>query len=347
MNYELYMNKCIELAKLGEGNVSPNPLVGCVIIDQNGNIISTGYHQKYGENHAERNAIINAGNKDLKDATLFVNLEPCSHYGKTPPCADLIIEKGIKRVIIGMRDVNPIVAGNGIKKLKNAGIEVIEGILEKECRQLNEIFIKNMEEQKTYVALKTATTLDGKIATASGSSKWITSAPAREEVKLIRNRYDAILTSCGTVIADDPTMEHRQKIVLDRNLKTDFIGAKIYQSHNVTVFYDEKLTPPDINNVKFIPAPVLNNQLDIKYILKKMYELGIKSVLIEAGGKLNGSFLEYVDKIYQFVAPKIIGDNNALSCYNYRSVADISEAKNFKILNVRIFSPDILITLQR
>lgn len=211
MNYENYMKKCIALAKNGEGLTSPNPLVGCIVLDKNNNEISTGYHHKYGENHAERDALLKLHNGEEKDGTLVVNLEPCSHYGKTPPCADLIIERGLKKVIIGMQDVNPIVAGNGIRKLQKAGIEVVSGVLENECKALNEIFIKNMTLNKTFIAIKTATTLDGKTATQSGSSKWITSKLAREEVKKIRNRYDAIMTSSTTILADNPTMLHRKK----------------------------------------------------------------------------------------------------------------------------------------
>ena len=202
--YDLLMKKCIELAKQAQGETSPNPLVGCIVLNDIGEIISTGYHKKYGENHAERDALLKLD--DAKNCTLIVNLEPCSHYGKTPPCADLIIEKGVKRVVYGMKDVNPIVAGNGLKKLIDAGIEVIGPILEDECRKLNEIFIKNQVEHKTFVALKTATTIDGKIATSTNDSKWITSDFAREEVRNIRKRYDAILTSSSTILADNPTM---------------------------------------------------------------------------------------------------------------------------------------------
>jgi len=346
MNYEVYMKKCIELAKSGEGKVSPNPLVGCVIIDNSGEIISQGYHQKYGENHAERNSILSADASSLKGATLIVNLEPCSHFGKTPPCADLIIEKGIKRVVIGMRDVNPIVAGNGIKKLKDAGIEVIEGVLEDECRELNEIFIKNMTLKKTFIALKTATTLDGKIATKTGSSKWITSAAAREEVKRIRNRYDAILTSSSTVNIDNPSMLHNRKVVLDRTLCTNFKSAKIYSNGEIFVFYDKSLNAPNIENITFLPCPVNDNKLDLEYVFNKLYELGIMSVLVEAGGRLNGSVLNYTDKIYQFIAPKILGDNEALSCYDFRKVSEISEATVFKICGIKEFSPDIMLMLK-
>lgn len=345
MDYDYYMKKCIELAKLGEGNVSPNPLVGCIVLDSNGTVISDGYHHFCGGNHAERDALLKLSPEKAINGTLFVNLEPCSHYGKTPPCADLIIERGIKRVVIGMQDVNPIVAGNGIAKLKANGVEVVEHVLEDECKSLNEIFIKNMTQQKTFVAIKTATTLDGKIATSTGSSKWITSTSAREEVQIIRKRHDAILTSSSTILADNPTMEHKIKIILDRKLKTDFINSKIYQNGKIFVFHDENIKPPTVKNIEFVATPVIDNKLDIDFILNKIYKLGIMSVLVEAGGKINGAFLDYTDKIYQFIAPKIVGDNTAMSCFNYRKVENISDSKNFLIKDVQSFSPDILLTL--
>lgn len=344
MQYESLMKKCIELAKQAEGKTSPNPLVGCVILDKNGNEISTGLHAKYGDNHAERDALLKLKNGEEKDGTLIVNLEPCSHYGKTPPCADLIIERGIKRVVTGMRDVNPIVAGNGIRKLKEAGIEVIENVLKDECEKLNEVFITNMTRKKTFTAIKTATTLDGKIATANGSSKWITSAKAREEVKLIRKRYDAIMTSSSTVLADNPTMEHKTKIILDRELKTS-LNATIYKSGNIFIFHDKaKKTYEKHENITFIPTPVKDNKLDLEFIMKKLYELKIMSVLIESGGSLNGNSLDYVDKIYHFIAPKIASDNSARSCFNSRIINDINQCYNFKIDRIDNFGPDILLT---
>lgn len=339
MQYDNLMEKCINLAKQGEGKVSPNPLVGCVVLDKNGNEISTGYHAKYGENHAERDALLKLKNGEEKDGTLIVNLEPCSHYGKTPPCTDLIIERGIKRVVIGMRDVNPKV--NGIQKLKSAGIEVIEGVLEKECRQLNEIFIKNMTQNKPFIAIKTATTLDGKIATQNGSSKWITSENARAEVKKIRNRYDAIMTTSSTILADNPTMEHRKKIILDRELKTNS-NANIYQSGEIFVFYNTPFVKGGRGD--FIYTPVINNKLDLEFVFNKAYELGIKSILIESGGHLNGSALKFTDKIYHFIAPKITGDNNSKSCFDYRNINNINDSINFKIDNIENFNPDILLT---
>lgn len=336
------MNKCIELARQAEGMTSPNPLVGCIILNPDGKIISTGYHQKYGENHAERDALLKIDN--AKDCTLIVNLEPCSHYGKTPPCADLIVEKGIKTVVYGMQDVNPIVAGNGLKKLKDAGIEIIGPVLEKECLKLNEVFIKNQIEHKTFVALKTATTIDGKIATQCNDSKWITSDNARNEVKNIRKKYDAILTSSATVIADNPTMEHKKKIILDRTLKTDFVNTKIYKQGEIYVFYNEKLTPPIIPNINFMPAPVKNEKLDINYILTKLYELKIMSVLIEAGGRVNNAFLPHIDKLYHFIAPKILGDNNGKSCFYGNVIEKISECTELKFEQFQSYPPDVLIT---
>lgn len=341
MDYDKYMKKCIELAKGGEGQTSPNPLVGCVVLDKDGNEISTGFHHKYGENHAERDALLKLIKGEEKGGTLIVNLEPCSHHGKTPPCADLIIERGLKRVVIGMQDVNPIVAGNGIKRLKDAGIEVVEHVLEDECKILNEVFIKNMTQKKVFIAIKTATTLDGKIATQNGSSKWITSEKAREEVKVIRNRYDAIMTSSATILADNPTMLHRKKIILDRKLRTN-LEAPIYKNGEIYLFNDSL----DMfeGGVNFIKTPVHDDKLDLEFIFNKAYELGIKSVLVESGGHLAGSVLKYADKIYHFIAPKITGDNSSLSCFDFQQIDDINKSLNFKFLDIKSFEPDILVT---
>lgn len=339
--YDLLMKKCIDLAKQAQGETSPNPLVGCIVLNDIGEIISTGYHKKYGENHAERDALLKLD--DAKNCTLIVNLEPCSHYGKTPPCADLIIEKGVKRVVYGMKDVNPIVAGNGLKKLIDAGIEVIGPILEDECRKLNEIFIKNQVEHKTFVALKTATTIDGKIATSTNDSKWITSDFAREEVRNIRKRYDAILTSSSTILADNPTMEHKCKVILDRKLKTNS-QMTIYKQGKIFVFHSLKnQSSLSNNNLQYIYTPTVNNKLGIEFILEELYKRGIMSVLIEAGGKLNGSFLPYIDRLYHFVAPKILGDNNGKSCFYGKDVEKISNCTNLNFESVELFPPDILV----
>lgn len=329
--YFQHMYKCIELAKQAQGDTSPNPLVGCVILNPQGEIISTGYHKKYGENHAERNALLKLD--DAKDCTLIVNLEPCSHFGKTPPCADLIIEKGIKKVVYGMLDPNPLVSGRGLEKLKTAGIEVIGPVLEDECKKLNEVFIKNQTKKQTFVAIKTATTIDGKIATHCGDSKWITSDSARTEVRNLRKKYDAILTSSATILTDNPTMEHKKKIILDRENKTDH-STNIYKQGEIYVFSKEN-------------TPVKDNKLDVEFILNKLYELGIMSVFVEAGGGVNNSFLPYCDKLYHFIAPKILGDNNGKSCFYGTSQDKIENCTNLKFESFQTFAPDILITYSK
>ena len=240
-----------------------------------------------------------------------------------------------------MQDVNPIVAGNGIRKLKKAGIEVIEDVLKNECEVLNEVFIKNMTQNKTFVAIKTATTLDGKTATSNGSSKWITSELAREEVKKIRNQYDAIMTSSSTILEDNPTMLHRKKIVLDKKLRTN-LEAPIYKNGEIYLF-NETLDMFE-GGINFIKTPIKNEKLDLDFVFQKAFELGIKSVLVESGGHLAGSALKHADKIYHFIAPKITGDNNSLSCFDFQQIDDINNSLNFKITKIQQFEPDILLT---
>ena len=346
INYEKLMKKCINLAKKGRGKTAPNPLVGCVVLDKNNEIISTGYHHKYGENHAERDALLKLTDGSEKDGTLVVNLEPCSHYGKTPPCADLIIERGLKKVVIGCIDNNPKVAGNGIKKLKNAGIEVVLNVLEKECRELNEIFFTNIEEQRTFVALKTATTIDGKIATKTGDSKWITSDKSRNYARKLRTYYDAILTSSNTVIADNPTMKHKTKIILDRNLRTDW-NADIYKQGQIILVTSEDYCVDEYPlNFEVLLCPEKNGKLDLNYILKELYTSGIKSIFVEAGGKLCGEFVKenLVDKVYHFIAPKILNDNSGRSCFDGDNILKINDSKNFKLIETKTLGSDILIT---
>lgn len=355
-NYEKYMKKCIKLALKADGKTSPNPLVGCVVLDNNGKEISTGYHKAYGELHAEADALSKLNN-EARGGVLIVNLEPCSHFGKTAPCADLIIEKGIKKLVIGMKDPNPNVKGNGAEKCKKAGIKVIENVLHDECAKLNEVFIKNMTQKKVFVAIKTATTLDGKIATKTGDSKWITSEKARKEVQKIRNRYDAILTTSSTVIKDNPSMacslkngKNPVRIILDRELKTDF-NSKIYVSSDekVYVFTDEAINitkmPMIPANTEIIKCPIDNCKLDLNYIFEKLFDFGIRSILVEAGGKLNGELISLglADKIYQFIAPKILGDKEAINAFEGRKADIISNTMNFRFEDVYIFSPDILV----
>lgn len=326
---EKYMKECFKLAKKGFGKVLPNPMVGCIVLDKNGNAVSKGYHHKYGENHAERDALLKLKNYEAEGGTLYVNLEPCSHYGKTPPCADLIIEHKIKRVVIGMKDVNPRV--DGLTKLKNAGIEVTTGVLEEDAKFLNKVFIKNMTQKMPYVVLKTATTLDGKIATKTGDSKWITTEEARAEVYKMRKEFDCILTSSNTVIADNPKMEHKNKCILDKNSRVPKT-SKIFKQGNIFVATKEN-------------TPIKNGNLDIKAVLKELYKKGIYTVFVECGGTLAGSMLKdgLIDEIYQFIAPKILNDNEGKSCYNGDSIENISASKNLKIYSSTTIGNDLLI----
>lgn len=325
---EKYMRMCFALAKKGYGKVAPNPMVGCVVLDRVGNLISKGYHKKYGENHAERDALLKLKNNEAEGGTLYVNLEPCSHFGKTPPCVDLIIKHKLKRVVIGMKDVNPKV--DGITKLKNAGIEV-DFVLEEEARFLNRMFIKTMTEKMPYVVLKTASTMDGKIASKTGSSKWITSETARKEVYRMRKEFDCIMTSSNTVIADNPSMQHNFKCILDKDLRTPK-DAKIYQQGEIYIASKEN-------------TPLKDKQLDIEAVLKNLYSKGIYSVFVECGGTLAGSMLKdnLIDEVYQFLAPKILNDNNGLSCFNGADIKEISQAKNLKIYELKQIEKDILI----
>lgn len=325
---EKYMRMCFALAKKGYGKAAPNPMVGCVVLDRDGNLISKGYHKKYGENHAERDALLKLKNNEAEGGTLYVNLEPCSHFGKTPPCVDLIIKHKLKRVVIGMKDVNPKV--DGITKLKAAGIEV-DFVLEEEAQFLNRMFIKTMTKKMPYVILKTASTMDGKIASKTGSSKWITSETARKEVYRMRKEFDCIMTSSNTVIADNPSMQHNFKCILDKDLRTSK-DAKIYQQGEIYIASKEN-------------TPLKNNQLDIEAVLKNLYSKGIYSVFVECGGTLAGSMLKdnLIDEVYQFIAPKILNDNNGLSCFNGADIKEISQAKNLKIYELKQIEKDILI----
>lgn len=328
-NDEKYMKMCFALAKRGMGKVSPNPLVGCVVLDRNQNIVSKGYHKKYGANHAERDALSKLKNNEAEGGTLYVNLEPCSHYGKTPPCTDIIIEKKIKKVVFAMSDPNSKVNGESV--LKSAGIEIQKGVLKEEAKFLNRVFIKNMKFNMPYVVLKTATTMDGKIATSSGNSKWITSEKARKAVYKMRREFDCILTSSNTVLADNPEMKHRFKCILDKDFRinTDF---KVCQQGEIYIATK--------NN-----TPLKNSELDLNEVLKNLYLKGICSVFVECGGTLAGAFLRegLVDEIYQFIAPKILNDNTGKSCFDGQKQMKISDCVNLEIYRVQKYPPDILI----
>jgi diaminohydroxyphosphoribosylaminopyrimidine deaminase/5-amino-6-(5-phosphoribosylamino)uracil reductase len=321
---ESYIQVAMEIAKKGTGNVSPNPLVGCLIV-KNEKIIGAGYHQKCGENHAEINAIESA-TENLEGSTLYINLEPCSHYGKTPPCVDKIIEKKIKRVVIGTLDMNPLVSGKGIKKLKGAGIDVKVGILEKECVNLNKFFFKFITKKNPFVTLKIAQTIDGKIADTHLDSKWITSIPSRRKVHSLRSQYDAVLIGAGTVKTDNPILTVRltegrnpKRVILDTNLSLN-LDRKIFKTNgdkNLIVITSEmsSIKYKKINKLLSMGVDIAfagqgdDGKLDLKQALKELAQRNITSVLVEGGNKIFTSFIKnnLFDEILLFLSPKILG----------------------------------------
>lgn len=359
MNGE-YMRRAIELAKKGEGFTKSNPLVGAVIVKDN-KVIGEGYHKYYGGAHAEINAITDAGRINLKDAEMYVTLEPCSHYGKTPPCAQAIVESGVKKVIIGMQDPNPLVAGNGIEILKKNGIEVEIGILEQEVKKLNEIFIKYITTKMPYCILKTAMTLDGKIATASGDSKWITNELSRKFVHSLRNKVSGIMVGIGTVLMDDPMLTTRiddrkgtdaSRIIVDSrgriplNAKVLTLDSNADTIIAVTKAADKnKIEEIKKTGAKIIVTPEKDNKVDLKFLMMKLGEMKIESILIEGGSELNYSALNegIVDKINAFIAPKIIGGNNAKTSVGGEGKKYIKDAFQLENINVLRFGEDIMI----
>ena len=337
-----YMHRALELAKLGIGYTNPNPLVGAVIV-KNDSIIGEGYHAQYGGPHAEINAFDHA-TESVEGATMYVTLEPCSHYGKTPPCAKAIIKKGIKRVVIAMEDPNLLVSGKGIQILKDAGIEVTTGVLGQQAQKINEVFIKYITTGLPFCVLKTAMTLDGKIATTTGESKWITDETSRKYVHRLRHQYSAIMVGIGTVLADDPQLTTRLEGLQGRNpirIVVDTHGripldAKILQcdAHTktivaVTALADKsKIKSIETNGAEVLVAPLKNNQVDLSYVMQYLGNKKIDSVLLEGGSTLNYSALQagVVDKILAFVAPKILGGETAKTPVGGTGVSHIQDA---------------------
>ena len=314
--HEKYINLCLTLAKRGIGKTLPNPLVGCVIV-KNNKIIGKGYHKKYGGSHAEVNAIKNA-TEDVKGATLYVNLEPCSHYGKTPPCVDLIIKKGIKKVVIGMRDPNPLVNGKGIDKLRENGIEVVEGVLKEKCMELNEVFIKNITKRESFINLKLAATLDGKIAQSDGFSKWITNEHARKIVHRLRYSCDAILVGANTVRVDNPDLNARQNGKVLKYLKKLIMTNSFNFSEDLKVFKNREYVYFLTNSTK-IPEKFKKYKIiyfkDVNEIPALLYKNEIFNVIVEGGSKVSYLFLKnfIVDKVYFFYSNKILGGKDSIS----------------------------------
>lgn len=350
-----YMQQAIRLARQGRYTTDPNPNVGCVIV-KDGVIVGHGRHQFAGQAHAEVNALAQAGKK-AQGAIAYVTLEPCSHTGKTPPCADALIKAGIKKVVVAMTDPNPLVAGSGLKKLQAAGIEVQSGLLESQARALNPGFIKRMESGRPFVRVKLAMSLDGRTAMASGESKWISSEASRNDVQRLRAESSAILTGIDTVLADDPSMNVRfsgpgiatirqpKRIVLDSQFKMP-ADAKIATLAGECMVY----TTVNVDNSASFPFTIetceeKNGRIDLHALLRDLASKEINLLHVEAGSVLCGALLknDLVDEIIIYMAPHIMGDS-AKGLFHLPELAEMKDRISLEIKDVRSIGNDIRIT---
>jgi diaminohydroxyphosphoribosylaminopyrimidine deaminase/5-amino-6-(5-phosphoribosylamino)uracil reductase len=356
---ETYMKIAIAQAKKGRGRVSPNPLVGAAVVKK-GEIVGLGYHRRAGSPHAEVNALVHAGKKS-RNADLFVTLEPCCHYGRTPPCVDTIIESKIKNVIIGMTDPNPLVAGKGIARLRRAGIGVQTGVLEKECKKLNEVFIKYITRKTPFVILKVASTLDGNIATRTGDSRGLSCGKSLRLVQQLRDQVDAIMVGIGTVKADNPLLTTRLegkkgkdpvRIIVDGALSIS-PRAKVFNRRSeagVIIATTSRAPLKKKEHLEKMGARVItvtskNGGIDLKRLMRALGKLEITSILLEGGTRLITSALneKIVDKLFFFYAPKILGGRSEHGITTGAGVDRIKQALKVGDLKVRKYGDDVLV----
>ena len=354
---EQYMRQALDLARNGRGRTSPNPVVGAVIVKDEV-IVGRGWHQKAGTAHAEIHALAEAGSA-AKNATIYVTLEPCCHQGRTGPCTEAILAAGIERVVVAMVDPNPLVAGCGISRLRERGLTVDTGVLSDEAAQLNAPFIKWISCSMPFVTMKNGISLDGKIATQTGESRWITGAESRLEVHRMRNMSDAIITGIGTVLADDPELTTRLpeggkspvRVVLDRMARTP-VGAKILNIQAApTIIAVSAASPQERRDAlaaagaEVLIVPETEGKLDLAFLLRSLGQRCLTNVMVEAGGSLNSSFLfgNYVDKVVLFIAPKIIGGSGAPGPYGGTGCGALSEAVELEDMIVRHLGEDLMV----
>jgi diaminohydroxyphosphoribosylaminopyrimidine deaminase/5-amino-6-(5-phosphoribosylamino)uracil reductase len=352
-----WMRRACRLALKAAGRASPNPMVGAVLV-RNGRVIATGFHKAAGTDHAEIVALKRAGEK-ARGATLYINLEPCSHFGRTPPCSRALIAAGIRSVVAGMQDPNPLVAGRGFRELKRAGIEIRSGLLEEECRVLNEAFVKHVTRGLPLVTLKLAASLDGKIATASGDSRWISGEESRRTVHQLRNQMDAVLVGAGTVIADDPLLTCRipggrnpLRVVLDARLRLPPDAQLLrHTDREKTVIVTGRRAPArraralTARGARLLRVAERNGKLPWRAVLKQLARLGVQSLLIEGGAATAASALKEnaVDKILFFYAPKIIGGDGRVMIDSL-GVKAAGRSLKLKRLEVKRSGGDIVVS---
>jgi diaminohydroxyphosphoribosylaminopyrimidine deaminase/5-amino-6-(5-phosphoribosylamino)uracil reductase len=355
---EKYMRMALRLAEKARGRTSPNPMVGAVIVKE-GKVISRGWHKKAGEPHAEAIALRKAG-ASAKGATLYLTLEPCSHTGKrTPPCSPLVIQSGVKRVAVAMIDPNPRVSGGGVKALRFAGIRVETGLLEAEAKKLNEAFIKHVTRRIPFVTLKIAQTLDGKIATASGESKWITGEEARKEGHKLRDINDAILVGINTVLKDDPSLTTRIpkgrdpiRVVVDSALRIP-LNAKVLTRKSAAKTIIATLASAPKRKIRklqdagaeIIAVKSTQGRVDLGDLMKKLGKMDIMSILIEGGAEVNASALKsgIVDKIVMFISPMLMAGKDALCSIGGASPVRLSQAIKLRGITSRFVGQDLMV----
>nr|WP_304218265.1 bifunctional diaminohydroxyphosphoribosylaminopyrimidine deaminase/5-amino-6-(5-phosphoribosylamino)uracil reductase RibD [Fredinandcohnia onubensis] len=352
-----YMNLAINVAKAGVGQTTPNPVVGAVIVND-GRVVGIGAHLKAGEPHAEVHAIRMAGEK-AQNSTAYVTLEPCSHHGKTPPCADLLITSKVKRVVVATTDPNPLVAGKGIAKLKAAGIEVEVGVCKEQADALNAVFFHYLDKKRPYVTLKSATTLDGKIATVTGESKWITGEAARQDVHLYRSIHDAILVGVNTVLMDNPSLTTRLpngtgknpiRVILDSKLRTPLDSQIVNDGKAETwIIVSNQVNQEKMNEfsekkgVRIIQLQEAN--LSISTMLTRLGEEGISSIFVEGGAEVNGSFLKEkaINQVIVYLAPKLFGGKQAPTAIGGSGIESIDDSLQLTIKSVEQLGEDVKI----
>lgn len=347
MNDSDYMKRALALAEKGCGFVSPNPMVGAVIV-KDGRIIGEGWHIKYGEPHAERNALASC-TESPQGAVMYVTLEPCCHHGKQPPCTDAVLEAGIKRIVVGSGDPNPLVAGKGIKILRKHGVEVTENVMREECDKLNEVFMHYITTGRSFVVMKYAMTMDGKIACYTGDSKWITGEKARNHVQESRHRYSAIMVGVGTVLADDPMLTCRipggknpLRIICDTNLRTPLSSQIVKSACDVPTIIatccidKEKVKPYEAAGCRILITERADGHVDLRQLTEKLGKEKIDSILLEGGGTLNWSALEsgIVNKVQAYIAPKLFGGSSAKTPIEGTGAASPGDA--FMLKNSRL-----------
>ena len=355
---EKYMRQALSIAQYAIGRTSPNPMVGAVIV-RNGRVVGQGWHRQAGTPHAEIHALHQAGELS-RGASIYVTLEPCSHHGRTGPCVEALIHAGIKKVIIAMTDPNPVVAGRGIQKLREAGIEVVEGVLANEAAKLNEVFIKWISTRMPFSILKCAMSLDGKIASYTGHSQWITGTESRNFVHTLRDSYDAILVGIGTVLADNPSLTTRVgyigknpiRVIVDSLARTP-INANVVEDGLaktiIAVTHAAPQTKVDALRTCGVEVIILDTKkggVNLQQLFRILGEREITSVLIEGGATINASVLEdnLIDKIHWFIAPKIIGGKDSPGPVGGQGIANVNDAVLFEDISVQSIGEDILIS---